>query len=448
MGIEQSVLQNSAPSVQDQPFNLGALDFIDQARADHKAQERLSCDPPAAKPQVRQGHQSGNKYEAAVAEQVTGLDSEAKFTQYSSDALARDADKYPPKRNQNDHSTIYTIEQFGLTDRGLPKDSHQADHYKRLVTITVPDRGRFSEGLSNFAYHRDRIKIDEQEFYTLIARSQKRQRDLTTGADEAHKLFRPDDMVINTQGIRTGAEAADFQALALQLTQGHGVIDVDWQSTPKAEEQLTLSEVYKSERKGAAQSYSKIEKGLDDTTSHIGAEHCDFIAFSHGAMFDSRYLQHRKDLQDPLLHTVIFTHPDVPISALPALDKNGRVEPAKRLYSCASKDTYVIGSSEDLALAAAAFNDCEPASGGSWLEQMLEKGNKMPLYERIGSGKKISRELVAGSGGTYVVETIPEDKQDPYKHFINFAGINSLINAPEAASGREATKGRENIAGN
>ncbi len=379
-----------------------------------------------------------NRYEKAVTEQVAGLDGEAKFSPYTADALKRDADKYPPTRNEKDGTTTYTIEQFGLTDRDLAKEQSTAGHYKRLVAITVPDQ---AESLKDckFAYQ-DRQNIDQKEFNTLVDRAQKRQCDLSAATDAKHesadlpstaKLARPKDMAFYTHGIRTGAESADFQALALQLTHGHSVINVDWKSTQASEEKIGVSEAYEINRKGAAQSYGKFEKTLDDTISHIGAEHTDMIAFSHGAMFDTKYLQHRKDAHAPRLNEVIFTHPDVPIAVMQQPDKDGKFDERNRLYTCVSKNTHVIGSTADLAMMGAAYNDCVPSKSDSWSEQFQEKSRQMAIHARIGDGGNISRTLVAGSGGTYVMETIPADKKDPYKHFINMYGISKLLNDPD-----------------
>ncbi len=374
-----------------------------------------------------------NKYEATIKEQIGYLDDEAKFTPHTKDALARDADKYPPKRNEKDGTTTYTIEQFGLTDRDQATDQKGVAHYKRLVTITVPDK---ADSLKDCQFeYQDRQKIDEKEFTALVARAQKRQVDQSSAADKEHKLPRPDDIAFYTHGIRTGAEGADFQALALQLTHGHSVINVDWKSTPPAEEKVGMSDAYAAERKGAAQSYARFEKVLDDTIGRIGADHTDMIAFSHGAMFDTRYLQHRKDSHAPMLNQVIFTHPDVPISVLPQPDKDGKVEPSNRLYACVAKTTHVIGSTEDLALTGAAYNDCEPCKSDNFLDQLQEKNRQMAIHARIGNGAPICRNLVAGCGGTYVMETIPagrkDSKKDALKHFINMHGISNLINGSD-----------------
>jgi hypothetical protein len=382
-----------------------------------------------------------NKYEKSVTEQVKGLDGEAKFSPYTADALKRDADKFPPKRNEKDGTTTYTIEQFGLTDRDLAKDQNTAGHYKRLVTITVPDQ---AESLKDCKFeYQDRQNIDQREFNALVDRAQKRQYDLSAATDAKQeaaslvnipstvKLPRPKDMAFYTHGIRTGAEGADFQALALQLTHGHSVINVDWKSTQASEEKIGVSEAYEINRKGAAQSYGKFEKTLDDTISHIGAEHTDMIAFSHGAMFDTKYLWHSKDAHAPRLNEVIFTHPDVPIAVMPQPDKDGKFDERNRLYTCVSKNTHVIGSTADLAMTGAAYNDCVPSTSESWAEQFQEKRRQMAIHARIGDGGNISRTLVAGSGGSYVMETIPVDKKDPYMHFINMNGISKLLNDPD-----------------
>jgi hypothetical protein len=132
------------------------------------------------------------------------------------------------------------------------------------------------------------------------------------------------------------------------------------------------------------------------------------------------------------LNEVIFTHPDVPIAELPQPDKSGYLEHAHRLFTQTAKSTYVIGSDQDWALTGAAYNDCPPCKSKTMLEQWQEKNDQMAKHARIGNGAPICRNLVAGSGGTYVMETVPEDQKDPYKHFINMNGITKLINIPHA----------------
>jgi len=213
------------------------------------------------------------------------------------------------------------------------------------------------------------------------------------------------------------------------LTTGHSVINVDWKSTAVSEETYGVTEAYDRNRKGAAESYPKFEKQLDLAISHIGAARTDMIAFSHGAAFDTRYLQHRKQEHAPLLDEIVFSHPDVKCNALVQLDGVGKVADADRLFANVSRKAFVIGSTSDLAMMGAAHNDCESApKGSSFMETLSHKNRQMEINARLGNGARISRTLVEGHGGTYVMENIPADKKDAYNHFVHMDEISNLIN--------------------
>jgi len=125
VGMQAQVIDFSAPLY---PTEAAPFDDPEQAAK------------PVEKNEPAQIARPINKYEATVTEQVVGLDSEAQFTTFTKDALNRDAGRFPPVRNEKDGTTIYTIEQFGLTDRELSNGRNSAEPYKRLVTITVPDK--------------------------------------------------------------------------------------------------------------------------------------------------------------------------------------------------------------------------------------------------------------------------------------------------------------------
>ncbi|MBS1955107.1 MAG: hypothetical protein JST89_13045 [Cyanobacteria bacterium SZAS-4] len=373
-----------------------------------------------------------NKYEKIVSESVKDLSTEANFTAYTQAALQRDTDRFPAVRNEKDQTTTYTIEQIGLTDRNLKPEDKNAEHFKRLVNITVPD-GATSLKDCKFDY-KDRQIIDVKEFDALVDHAQKRQSDLSARAPEDAHLVGPKDMSFYTHGIRTGAEEADFTALALQLTNGHSVINVDWKSTAIPEETYGLTKAYELNTKGAAESYPKFEKQLDLAINHIGADRTDMIAFSHGAAFDSKYLQHRRDTNAPKLDEIVFSHPDVKCSTMKPVDSSGQLAEADRFYSSIAKSAFVIGGTNDLAMTGAAWNECESApKGTSWLEN---HNKQMALHARLGNGGEISRTLVAGHGGTYVTEPIIKEKAKNSNHFVNMVGISSLLNNP----GKIATK--------
>lgn len=366
-----------------------------------------------------------NRYEAEITQQVAELDSESAFTAFTKNALVRDADKYPPTRNEALGTTTYTIEQYGMSDRDLLPGRNEAAHYKRLVTITVPDA---ADSLDDCRFeYQDRQQIEEKEFNDLVSRAKMRQVETSFAEAGDAKLSRPEDISFYTHGIRTAAVSSDFQALTLQLTQGLSVINVDWKSTPRSEEKVGLCEAYNAERKGAAESYGRFEKALDAAIGHIGAEHTNMIAFSHGSMFDTRYLHHRKASGAPRLNQVIFSHADVPIATMPQPDADGKVDPANQLYSQTARNTFVIGSVADLAMSGAAYNDCEPSKSDKWVEQLKDKQREMAKHARIGDGGRVSRRLVEASGGTYVAEIIPPDKKDPTCHFVNMNVVSTLV---------------------
>ncbi|HEY9730825.1 MAG TPA: hypothetical protein V6C89_02870 [Drouetiella sp.] len=368
-----------------------------------------------------------SRYQTAIQEQVSQLASEAAFTPFTNAALNRDADRFPPVRNEKDGTTTYTIEQIGITDRTLGAGDENANHFKRLANITVPDNATSLKDCT-FAFG-DRQTIDVKEFDALVDHSQKRQSELSARATPEAKLTAAKDMSFYTHGIRTGAEDADFMALALQLTNGHSVINVDWKSMAAREEKCSVQAAYDINRRGAAESYPKFEKVLDQAIDHIGAEHTDMIAFSHGAMFDTRYLQHRKETHAPMLDEVVLAHPDVKCSAMKPADANGQVADKDQLYSKVSRRAYVIGSTSDLAMSGAAWNDCESApKNASWSETYTHHQKQMEINARLGNGAPASRRIVTGHGGTYISETTPEDKKDPCNHFVNMSRINALIN--------------------
>ncbi|CAN5270307.1 hypothetical protein BH10CYA1_BH10CYA1_36670 [soil metagenome] len=457
MGYEQSDVPQ--PAAEAKPHSL--LNFLSIQEHEHSA--TLSTAPEAnAKsnfaglPEVKQGNRTldlntplypgdkpvttsdvalppANKYEKAVTGLVQDLSTEAAFTPYTKAALNRDADRFPPVRNEKDGTTTYTIEQIGLTDRDLKPGDSSADHFKRLVNITVSDTAT-SLKECKFEF-KDRQTIDVKEFDALVDHSQKRQSDLSAMSKPDGQLVGPKDMSFYTHGIRTGAEDADFTALALQLTNGHSVINVDWKSTAVPDETYSLTKAYEINKKGAAESYPKFEGELDRAISHIGAANTDMIAFSHGAMFDTKYLQHRQETHAPLLDEIVFSHPDVKCSVMKPIDSAGKLAEADRFYSSIARKAFVIGGTNDLAMTGAAWNDCESApKGTSWLEN---HNQQMPIHARLGNGGEISRTLVAGHGGTYVTEPIVKDKDKASNHFVNMGKINELLNE---ANKNEATK--------
>lgn len=372
-------------------------------------------------------------YEKEITAQVRQLDSEANFTRFTRNALNRDADRFPPRRNDLEGTTTYTLEQVGLTDRDLTPGDTSADHFKRQVTITVPDHATTLKDCQ-FEFG-DRTKIGVEEFDSLLDQAQKRQKELSNLADPFNKLQSPADMSFYTHGIRTGAEAADFTALALQLTTGQSVVNVDWDSTPPSKETYGLTEAYNLNRAGAAASYPRFEKELDAAIEHLGAEKTDMIAFSHGALFDTKYLQHRREIAAPKLSDVVFSHPDVPITTMQPRDGSNLLDANNRLYTNVALRTHVVGSRADLAMTGAAHHDCQSApEGSSLMEKWSNHNRQMEINARLGNGTDVCRTLVTGHGGTYILETIPAEKTDFTNHFVNMGGISTLLNANQVTT--------------
>lgn len=385
---------------------------------------RPTCEK-SAKPSADVKDKPTNKYEETVNHQLSLMNDEAKFSIHTNDALLRDADKFPPLRNESDKTTIYQMELFGFSDRDIPEGANAAQPYKRLVTVTVPDNaGSLKDCKFEF---QDRQNIDQQELNELVSRAQARQSELAATTDTENKLPRPNDVAFFTHGIRTAAVSSDLYALSLQLTNGHSVVNVDWKSVPPSEETtLDMEQKYNDERKRAAESYPRFEKLIDETIKHAGADQTTIIAFSHGAMFNTKYLQHRKETNSEQLNHVIFSHPDVPCRSLPQPGPDGKIPSENRIFACVAKQTHVIGSTKDMAMTGAAKND-EPRVEGQWTLTHYLKGTD-EAYARIGNGAKISRNLVEGSGGTYVIETQKGEKRDLMCHFINMESIGELMN--------------------
>ncbi len=108
-------ISEAAPSSTKTDVSITRPEISNRVRhaGDKSSSEVLDFSAP-----VYPAEKAKNKYEAAITEQISGLDSEAAFTSFTKDALKRDADRFPPVRNANG-STTYTIEQFGLSDRDL-----------------------------------------------------------------------------------------------------------------------------------------------------------------------------------------------------------------------------------------------------------------------------------------------------------------------------------------
>jgi hypothetical protein len=255
----------------------------------------------------------------------------------------------------------------------------------------------------------DRKQISEDEFKQLLEHDRVR-------------LKSPDsnnDVNLFTHGVFTYTTKADQEALLLQLTNGHPTVGVDWQSFPNTREHPnTISQDdllwqsylhYMEDRASAKSANVQLEPLLDRAISKIGAEQTTMIAFSHGSMFDTRYLRHRVDTGLPKVDTLLFSHPDV-WNKTPELNVAGdHKHTSEGLLSAAASKAYVIGSSSDLALR---FSSRLPGAGG----------------ERIGDDSALSRQIIASHHAVPVSEIVKPITTSLSQHFLNYSGIAEIEN--------------------
>ncbi len=340
--------------------------------------------------------------------QLQHPETEAAFTPWTANALLKDADLYKPVVNK-DGSTTFTIVQVGLTDRDLTgNDGGSVKPYARTVEVTVPP-GAINFRNCEFKFHNRKL-LDEKDYLNMIERDKNRQTELT-GSRE---------LAFYTHGILTSAEAADTQALMLELTHGHPVVNVDWQAQPMPVDMdqsglLEKRRLYENDRATAANSEPHFNALLDKTIEAIGAENTTMIAYSHGAMIDTRYLKHRADDGQPKLHAVILTHPDVPKNAPELVVWHSIFFPSGLLSQSADR-SFVIGSTRD-----------KPLKAGS-----LQDRNS----PRLGNNADDTRTFIKWNGAMPVTESPRHDRQDN-QHFVNYAAIAQLVHAEKDAAPKE-----------
>lgn len=315
----------------------------------------------------------------------------APFTDKTEKALMKDADLYPPIKNA-DGSTTYSIILAGITDRS---SSAGADYYSRKIDVTVP-AGKLDLDDCSFIIGKREI-IPEEKYTQLLKRDR-------VGAEELD-LF--------THGVSCTQDCADKQAVMLELTNGRPTVNIDWSSSSPQSNPIKGIASYFQDTAAAlrANNNKAFESAIDNTIDHIGAEHTNMIGFSHGAMFDTRYLKHRVEDHLPRLDTLILTHPDVPVSAPELYPGN---KPA--LLRDSADRSFVIGSRIDVLLKLGAVAGCIP--GGT----TFENGGS---EERLGNNSAKSRSLIELEGAGAISES--DDMSIGTHHFLNFAGINELL---------------------
>lgn len=335
-----------------------------------------------------------------VDRQLEHPETEAAFTPWTEKALAKDADLYKPVKNP-DGSTTYTIVLTGLSDRTMPgKNTDAVEPYMRKAEVTVP------AGATNFrnckVQYEPRQPLTEEDYTKQLERDKARQLELT-GSKE---------LAFYTHGILTSPDAADVQALMLELTHGHPVINIDWKARPMPADfsdkgVLDKQKLYQQERSTAADSGPKFDRLLDKSIDIIGAENTTMIGYSHGAMIDTRYLSHRADQEKPKLHSVVLTHADVPNNSAELVVWRNIFRP-KGLLAESTERAFVIGSTKDFPLKVASLNDYNSP--------------------RLGNDDPGTRSLAVWAGAMPITERPRHDKKDA-QHFVNYTAIAELMHA-------------------
>jgi hypothetical protein len=307
-------------------------------------------------------------------------------------ALMKDADLYPPVQNA-DGSTTYSINQVGITDRN---SAAGANFYSRKVDITVP-AGTPTLDQCSFKFG-DRQIITEAEYDELLKKD--------TAGDREVDLY--------THGVSCTDSSADRQALMLELSNGRPTVNIDWTANPP-EDMNPFKALIQYLRDTAAAKRANNNKtfvsAIDRTIEHIGAEHTGMIGFSHGAMFDTRYLKYRAQNHLPKLDTVILTHPDVPISASELF-----IGRKPEVLRDSASHSYVIGSQNDLSLKMGEIVGYLP--GGTTFQNGKTE-------ERLGSYSWQSRAMIAAEGADAIKER--DEPKIGTHHFLNLAGIAQLL---------------------
>ena len=330
----------------------------------------------------------------AAPELLNDKELEAPFGEITQKALMRNADQFPPVKNP-DGSMSYTLLQIGMTDRESPDG---VNYFCRKVDVTVP-AGAPSLGDCQFTFN-DREMINEEKYNQLLEKEKAWSKDIS--------FF--------THGVSTDARNADKQALKLELSNGLPTVNIDWTANPAKNEKdpaQSLGQYLKDTVAAKRANDNAIFTGaIDKTIEKIGAENTSMIGFSHGGMFDTRYLKHRVSNHLPELDTVILTHPDLPIGS-GELWNNSK----PRVIGEAAEHSFVIGSRRDWALRMGMIVSHLPFG-----HPAHDSGN---LEQRLGNYSFASRMFINLAGAKAVKEVNQEDLGT--HHFLNYAGINQLL---------------------
>lgn len=315
-------------------------------------------------------------------------------------ALMKDADLYPPVQN-SDGSTTYTVVLAGMTDRAGRNNS--IDYYRRNVNITVP---KDHQDLKDCKYNFGAREIINKEGYDKLL-----DRDMAANPE----------MAVYAHGTSTEAKKSDNEALVVQLSTGRPTINLDWDAKQWSMFPTIMPAEYAQDSIAAknANDNKGFEQAIDETIQKVGADHASMIGYSHGTLFETRYMAHRVGSKMAPLENIVFTHPDVPLGA-PELQVNGKPE----LFKDAARHSYVIGGKLDLNLKAAV-----PLSLP--FTPVFELGDE----ERLGDDSDKSRSLIVEEGAVPISER--DRTTFSTEHFLNFAGINQVLEEADMQGNNE-----------
>lgn len=392
-GNDDAISRKSAPPGREQTSAYCAFlpDLQIDASADFRKSRDMVAEMDMAQSIASLPSETKNELLEAAEDlnHVNGLD--APFDNRTRQALMKDADLYPPVKNA-DGSTTYSVIQIGLTDRNV---NSGASYYSRKIDVTVPD-GPITLNDCRFNFS-ERETISEQKYTELLKRDQAASPDIN----------------IFTHGVFCSAQDADRQALMLDLSNGRPTLAIDYTSNPVGSNPIKLLIEYQKDTADAKRVNNdpNFTAAIDKTVQQIGADHTGLIGFSHGGMFDARYLKHRVESHLPKVNTVVLAHPDLPISdsALLVGDKMNMLgESARR--------PFVIGSPNDLALKVGDLIGHLPGT------TTYEYGKS---EQRLGDYSWLSRAVIGKEGAESIKER--DDHEISGHHFINFAGIAQIF---------------------
>jgi hypothetical protein len=346
---------------------------------------------------------------SSVEKELSNKELEAGIDGETMKVLMKDADRWAPIKN-DDGSTSYRIVQVGMTNRPIEAGETKTSgkFYTRTIDVRVPaGAGNLGECKYGFG---DRREINEETFNRLLDRDRARLKE--------ENMPGHNEVNLHAHGVFTYTNMADQEALLLQLTNGHPTVNVDWQAFPNTRDnphhyspndKIVSSYLhYMEDRASAKVANAELEPLLDRTIDRIGAAQTTMIGFSHGGMFDTRYLRHRVDGNLPKVGAVLFAHPDVPVKT-PELMVGKADGTLEGLLSAAASRSVVIGGRADLALLVASWL---PGASGY----------------RLGNDSASTRKIIEWNQGKPISEITKLDKKELDQHFLNYSGLASLEN--------------------